>query len=123
MVFFSIAMSLRRPNTMPYNSWVRDCLAVLNSTATTHIGDRRLVAWIHLQKLAEETLAMAGIDGSSSGRSQDSRTHLNLKSGLERVKAWRHTVSDDIMHGSFSSILPSFLIFPMKFHAYADRHS
>ncbi|CAG9990375.1 unnamed protein product [Clonostachys byssicola] len=94
----SIAMSLRRPNTMPYNTWVRDCLAVLNSTATTHIGDRRLVAWIDLQKLAEETLAIAGIDGNSLGRSTDSRTPLILKSGLERVKAWRQTVSDDIMH-------------------------
>jgi hypothetical protein len=103
--FFSIAMSLRRPNTMPYNTWVGDCLAVLNSTATTHIGDRRLVAWIHLQKLAEETLAMAGIDGNSSGRSTDSRTHLILKSGLERVKAWRQTVSDEITHGTFSFFL------------------
>uniref|UniRef100_A0A0B7KNY3 Transcription factor domain-containing protein n=1 Tax=Bionectria ochroleuca TaxID=29856 RepID=A0A0B7KNY3_BIOOC len=98
----SIAMSLRRPNTMPYNTWVGDCLAVLNSTATTHIGDRRLVAWIHLQKLAEETLAMAGIDGNSSGRSTDSRTHLILKSGLERVKAWRQTVSDEITHDTLN---------------------
>ncbi|VUC31012.1 unnamed protein product [Clonostachys rosea] len=94
----SIAMSLRRPNIMPYNSWVQDCLTVLINATATHIGDRRLVAWIHLQQLAEETLAMAGIDGNSLGRSTDPRTVLILKSGLERTKAWRQKLPDDIMH-------------------------
>ncbi|KAJ3534299.1 hypothetical protein NM208_g7593 [Fusarium decemcellulare] len=95
----SIAMSFRRPNTLRYGSWVKDCTAILDPPSIAHIGDRRLAAWIRLQRLAEESLTMVGLDeGSSSINFSDARTRLILKGGFERVKEWRQKLPEDIMN-------------------------
>ncbi|KAM5344364.1 hypothetical protein ACJ41O_012901 [Fusarium nematophilum] len=94
----SIAMSFRRPSVLRYGSWVKDCIDILDPPSIAHIGDRRLAAWIRLQRLAEESLAMVGLDEGSSINYSDPRTHLILKGGVERVKEWRRTLPEDIMN-------------------------
>ncbi|KAF4984893.1 hypothetical protein FZEAL_46 [Fusarium zealandicum] len=93
----SIAMSFRRPNTLRYGSWVQDCTHILDPLSTAHIGDRRLAAWVRLQRLAEECLTMIGLDEGPSVYYSDPRTRLILKGGLQRVKEWRQTVAEDVM--------------------------
>ncbi|RSM15013.1 hypothetical protein CEP52_000977 [Fusarium oligoseptatum] len=92
-----IAMAFRRPNTLRWGSWVRDCTNILDPRSIAHIGDRRLAAWIRLQRLAEESLTMVGLDEGSSINFSDARTRLILKGGFERVKEWRRNLPDDIM--------------------------
>ncbi|KAI8712635.1 Zn(2)-C6 fungal-type domain-containing protein [Fusarium sp. LHS14.1] len=93
----SIAMAFRRPNTLRWGSWVRDCTNILDPRSIAHIGDRRLAAWIRLQRLAEESLTMVGLDEGSSINFSDARTRIILKGGFERVKEWRQNLPDDIM--------------------------
>ncbi|KAJ4213321.1 hypothetical protein NW759_011163 [Fusarium solani] len=93
----SIAMAFRRPNTLRWGSWVRDCTNILDPRSIAHIGDRRLAAWIRLQRLAEESLTMVGLDEGSSINFSDARTRIILKGGFERVKEWRQNLHDDIM--------------------------
>ncbi|KAJ4250974.1 hypothetical protein NW762_011624 [Fusarium torreyae] len=93
-------MSFRRASTVRYGPWVQACIDILDPPSISHIGDRRLAAWIRLQRLAEESLAMVGVgsdETSSTVNPSDPRTRLILRGGLERVEDWRRNMPDDIM--------------------------
>ncbi|KAK2593551.1 hypothetical protein QQS21_008726 [Conoideocrella luteorostrata] len=90
-------MSFHRPSIIRYGSWVGDCIDLLGSPSSVHIGDRRLAAWAQLQALAEENLTMAGLNEGSSINSSDPRTLFVLKNGYERAKTWRKHLPSDIM--------------------------
>ncbi|KAJ4119817.1 hypothetical protein NW765_015235 [Fusarium oxysporum] len=95
-----IAMSFRRPSTLYYGPWVQECINILDSPASTHLGDRRLAAWIRLQRLAEESLAIARVgsdENSSRFNHSDPRTRFILQGCLERVKDWRQNLPEEIM--------------------------
>ncbi|EXL91986.1 hypothetical protein NOF04DRAFT_16331 [Fusarium oxysporum II5] len=95
-----IAMSFRRPSTLYYGPWVQECINILDSPASTHLGDRRLAAWIRLQRLAEESLAIARVgsdENSSRFNHSDPRTRFILQGCLERVKDWRQNLPEEVM--------------------------
>ncbi|KAF5703228.1 hypothetical protein FMUND_13104 [Fusarium mundagurra] len=94
-----IAMSFRRPSTLHYGPWVQECMNILDSPASTHIGDRCLVAWIRLQRLAEESLGIAriGSDENAGSNHSDQRARLILQGCLERVKDWRRNLPEEAM--------------------------
>ncbi|KAF4448068.1 hypothetical protein F53441_8460 [Fusarium austroafricanum] len=98
LICSSIAMSFRRPSALSYGPWVKDCTNVLDSPYTPHINDRRLAAWIRLQRLADETFAMAGSEPDSlpAVNHTDPRTGLILQAGLEHVKNWRQNLPEDV---------------------------
>lgn len=62
------------------------------------MNDRRLAAWIRLQRLADETFAMAGSEPDSlpTMTDTDPRTGLILQAGLERIKDWRKNLPDEV---------------------------
>ncbi|OBS22522.1 hypothetical protein FPOA_08859 [Fusarium poae] len=99
LICSSIAMSFRRPSALSYGSWIEDSVNVLDSPFTSHINDRRLASWIRLQRLAEETFAMAGSepDNLPAINHTDPRNRLILQAGLERVNSWRQSLPEDIM--------------------------
>ncbi|KAL9621646.1 MAG: hypothetical protein Q9160_003898 [Pyrenula sp. 1 TL-2023] len=96
----SMASSLRRPTMLPYGPWVDDCINVLESQTFMHLNDRRLIAWTHLQRLAEESFAVAGLDQRSSIDLSDTRTRFVLQGCVERVTNWRQTISEGLMNGA-----------------------
>ncbi|KAH6956080.1 hypothetical protein DER45DRAFT_566137 [Fusarium avenaceum] len=98
LICSSIAMSFRRPSALSHGPWVDDCINVLDSPYTTHVNDRRLAAWIRLQRLADETFAMAGSEPDSlpTMNHTDPRTGLILQAGLERIKNWRKNLLDEV---------------------------
>lgn len=92
-------MSFRRPSALSYGPWVDDCINALDSPYTTHVNDRRLAAWIRLQRLADETFAMAGSEPDSlpTMNHTDPRTGLILQAGLERIMNWRKNLLDEVV--------------------------
>ncbi|KAF5627078.1 hypothetical protein F52700_8561 [Fusarium sp. NRRL 52700] len=94
-----IAMSFRRPSTLHYGPWVQECIDILDSSASTHISDRRLVAWIRLQRLAEESLLIAGVwsDENSGSVNFNPGARLILRGCLQRVKDWRRNLPAEVM--------------------------
>lgn len=93
-------MSFRRPSTLHYGTWVQECINILDSPASTHIGDRRLAAWIRLQRLTEESLSIAKArPNRNSFDHSDQRDHFVLQNCLERLKDWRRNTPENIMTG------------------------
>lgn len=114
-------MAFRRPNILRWGSWVKDCTNILDPRSIAHIGDRRLAAWIRLQRLAEDSLTMVGLDEGSSINFSDARASLILKGGFERVKEWRQHLPDDIMTGKMTRqlfLLPLTVVETLEIHHY-----
>ncbi|RFU77873.1 hypothetical protein TARUN_4341 [Trichoderma arundinaceum] len=95
----SMALSFRRPTVLSHGPWVEDCIRVLESAPTTHLNDRRLVQWTKLQRIAEESISMVGLDsGSSINMSNDGICRV-LKCGVDKATRWMQQVPSEILHG------------------------
>lgn len=91
-----MAMSYRRPTSLPYGSWVEDCLKILECSLDSCSNDRKLVELVNIQRVAEESLLAASLDGKSPVDISDARTRFILRGCIEKVETWRHSVSDEI---------------------------
>ncbi|KPM43980.1 hypothetical protein AK830_g2648 [Neonectria ditissima] len=95
----SIALSFRRPSVLRYGPWVERCIKTLEMAPFLHLNDSRLLAWVKLQRLAEESLAMVGFDEASPVDFSDARTRFILKHCGDSVTRWRQSIAKDIMCG------------------------
>ncbi|KAK7431309.1 hypothetical protein QQZ08_002080 [Neonectria magnoliae] len=95
----SIALSFRRPSVLRYGPWVERCIKTIEMAPFLHLEDSRLLAWVKLQRLAEESLAMVGFDEASPVDFSDARTRFILKHCGDSVTRWRQSIAEDIMCG------------------------
>lgn len=93
----SVSMSLRVPNFLRYSSWMADCSEVLRTSPDAAPTDKRFVAWVQLQRLAEECGTSFALDSPDDTVSlTDARTQLMLQSYEKQLEAWKqHAVSND----------------------------
>lgn len=95
-----MALSLRRPNMLRYDCWIEDCICVLEALPFVHLNDRRLIAWVKLQRLAEESLTAAGLEKGSFNSWSDARSRFILKGCVEQVEKWRQSIPEIVMNGA-----------------------
>ncbi|KAM0263747.1 hypothetical protein ACHAQJ_001062 [Trichoderma viride] len=94
----SMALSFRRPTVLCHGPWVDDCIKVLETAPSVHLNDRRLVEWAKLQRIAEESISIVGLDGGSTINLTDDRTRRVLKYGAEQAVQWMQRVPSEILH-------------------------
>lgn len=96
-------MSYRRPTSLPYGLWVEDCIKTLESSPDLDLNDRRLVEWVKLHRVAEESLLAVSLDGKSPVDVSDARTRFILENCMERIEKWRLSVPEDILNSKWAS--------------------
>ena len=104
----SISMSLRLPNFLRFSSWMENCCVVLRTSPDAAPTDKRLVAWVQLQRLVEECGRNFALDSPDDTVSlADERAQLMLQSYEKQLEAWRqHAMNNDnIMNRSSSRML------------------
>lgn len=68
------------------------------------IFDKRLIARVRLQNIAEEFASSLGLeDPDDTSIVLDSRTLLTLKAFERRLKLWRESQDPEIMNGKWST--------------------
>lgn len=102
-----MAMSYRRPTSLPYGPWVEDCVRVLDSDLAPggHLNDRRIIEMVRLQRIVEETIPAVFTDSQSPPDFSDARTRFIFKTCLARVERWRHTTQEDIINCKLVSLM------------------
>ncbi|KAG6362618.1 hypothetical protein INS49_007710 [Diaporthe citri] len=106
----SMAMSYRRPTSLPYGPWVDDCIGTLEFSPGIHPNDCRLVEWIKLHRIAEESLLAVSMDDKSTVDISDARTRFILKGCMEKVEIWRRSVTGDILNSTMEIHYQTILI-------------
>jgi hypothetical protein len=88
-------MRLRRPNILTWNTWLEECLGLLQKSPV--IDDKRTVAWIQLQRIADEAHTAFGFDdASTSFVLSELRLQVILRIYERRMLEWKHSLPSDV---------------------------
>jgi hypothetical protein len=94
------AMRLRRPNILLYNSWMEECLALLQKSPL--LCDKRVVASLLLQRIADEAMTAFGFDDASTSFSlSELRLQVILRIFERRMQDWRKSLPKEVMTCKF----------------------
>jgi hypothetical protein len=89
-------MRFKRPNILLFNSWMAECVTMLEKSRL--LDDRRTIAWLKLQRIADEANTAFGFDDASTSFSlSELRMQTILRIFDRRMQDWRRSVPDEIM--------------------------
>ena len=90
------SMRFRRPNILLYNSWMEECFILLGKSKS--LEDRRLIAILKLQRIADEANTAFGFDDASTSFSlSESRMQIILRIFDRRMQDWKRSIPDDVL--------------------------
>ncbi|USP78418.1 hypothetical protein yc1106_05692 [Curvularia clavata] len=91
-----LSMRLKRPNILLFNSWMEECSGILEKSNL--LDDKRIVASLKLQRIADEANTAFGFDDASTSFSlSELRMQIILRIFDRRMRDWRKSVPDDVM--------------------------
>jgi hypothetical protein len=90
------SMRLKRPNILLFNSWMEECVGMLDKSKL--LDDRRIIAWLKLQRIADEANTAFGFDDASTSFSlSELRMQIILRIFDRRMHDWKKSVPDEVM--------------------------
>ncbi|KAF2659834.1 hypothetical protein K491DRAFT_590315 [Lophiostoma macrostomum CBS 122681] len=91
------SMRLRRPNILPWNGWLEECLGLLQKSPI--IDDKRNVAWVQLQRIADEAHTAFGFDDASTSFSlSELRLQVILRIFERRMLEWKRSLPIEVQN-------------------------
>lgn len=115
VVCAGFSMRLKRPNILLFNSWMEECLNMLEKSPLQ--ADQRTLAWLKLQRIADEANTAFGFDDASTSFSlSELRMQMILRIFERRMHDWKKSVPKDVLtltlkmeyHQSKSIVLASY---------------
>ncbi|CAI6332639.1 unnamed protein product [Periconia digitata] len=89
------SIRFRRPYILIYNSWMEECLHILSKSPS--FEDRKTVAWLRLQRIADEAYVAFGFDDASTSFTlSEIRLQTILKIFERRMQDWKKSVPEDV---------------------------
>ena len=90
------SMRLKRPNILLFNSWMEECVVMLERSKL--LDDRRIIAWLKLQRIADEANTAFGFDDASTSFSlSELRMQIILRIFDRRMHDWKKSVPKEVM--------------------------
>ncbi len=85
-----------------FTTYMNECVENLERHSSL-LSDKRLVAWIHTQRIADEYGASFAFDDPNSKISlSDPRIQLTLKAFEKRMEEWKKSVDKEVANGKSS---------------------
>lgn len=89
------SMRLKRPNILLFNSWMEECVVMLDKSKL--LEDRRTIAWLKLQRIADEANTAFGFDDASTSFSlTELRMQIILRIFDRRMQDWQKSIPDEV---------------------------
>ena len=90
------SMRLKRPNILLFNSWMEECVVLLEKSKL--LDDRRTIAMLKLQRIADEANTAFGFDDASTSFSlSELRMQIILRIFDRRMQDWKRSVPEEVM--------------------------
>ncbi|KAF1849301.1 uncharacterized protein K460DRAFT_277250 [Cucurbitaria berberidis CBS 394.84] len=90
------SMRLKRPNILLFNSWLAECSNMLEKSKL--LDDKRIIAWLKLQRIADEANTAFGFDDASTSFSlSELRMQIVLRIFDRRMQDWKRSVPEDVL--------------------------
>ena len=108
-MFTSVALSVRRPNFLPFSAIIESYANFLENSPVAELADKRLASWVRLQHVAEDFGAsLAFGDAAVLADLRDSRTQLVLRTYGSQLKQWREKTPPGILNGASPTTFSDF---------------
>ncbi|KAF2816838.1 uncharacterized protein BDZ99DRAFT_492786 [Mytilinidion resinicola] len=92
-----LSMRLRRPNILVFNSWMAECMSLLETSPI--LADKQICAWVRLQRIADEATTAFGFDDASTSFGlTELRMQVVLREFERKMDAWMRTTPPDVMN-------------------------
>lgn len=96
IVCAGFSMRLKRPNILLFNSWMEECLNMLQKSNLQ--ADQRTLAWLKLQRIADEANTAFGFDDASTSFSlSELRMQMILRIFERRMHDWKKSVPEEVL--------------------------
>jgi len=90
------SMRLRRPNILLFNSWMEECQVLLQKSRI--LEDRRILACLRLQRIADEAYTAFGLDDASTSFTlSELRLQATLRIFDRRMQDWMNSIPAEVM--------------------------
>jgi hypothetical protein len=95
VVCAGFSMRLKRPNILLFNSWMEECVGILEKSKL--LDDKRTLAWLKLQRIADEANTAFGFDDASTSFSlSELRMQMILRIFDRRMQDWKNSIPDEV---------------------------
>ncbi|EEA21719.1 C6 finger domain protein, putative [Talaromyces marneffei ATCC 18224] len=92
----NVAMRTRRPNLLPCNDWIKECVRLLSRSP--YSSDRRYASWFGLQVITDEALSSFGLDDTSSTAPlSEARVNGVLRLFDKKMEDWEEDIDPDYL--------------------------
>jgi hypothetical protein len=96
VVCAGFSMRLKRPNILLFNSWMEECVGILEKSKL--LDDKRTLAWLKLQRIADETNTAFGFDDASTSFSlSELRMQIILRIFDRKMQEWRKSIPEHVL--------------------------
>ncbi|TVY15322.1 Transcriptional regulator WAR1 [Lachnellula arida] len=90
LITTGVSMSMRRPNMLRSNSWLRECLEYVDANANPHYLDNCLVAWVSILQITEEICTSFSFDDPGNmANLAETRVQITLSGFEKKLLAWK----------------------------------
>ncbi|TVY33373.1 Transcriptional regulator [Lachnellula subtilissima] len=87
---YSVSTSMRRPNMLRSNSWLKECLEYVDANANPLYLDNRLVAWVSILQITEEICTSFSLDDPGNiANLAETRIQITLSGFEKKLLAWK----------------------------------
>ena len=95
----TVSISLRRPNMLRFSNYMNECEEYLEISSDAAPTDRRLVAWVKLQRIMEEVGNVLSFDDPNATPSlAETRIQLVLKGFEKQIEGWKKSTARETMN-------------------------
>ena len=95
VVCAGFSMRLKRPNILLFNSWMEECVGILEKSQL--LDDKRTLAWLKLQRIADEANTAFGFDDASTSFSlSELRMQMILRIFDRRMQDWKNSIPAEV---------------------------
>ena len=99
----SVSTSLRRPNLLRFSNYMAECEEYLETSSDAAPTDKRLIAWVKIQRIIEEAgNAFSFDDPSATPSLAEPRIQLMLKGFEKKMESWKTSTARGIMNRVYS---------------------
>ncbi|KAF1962220.1 hypothetical protein CC80DRAFT_522120 [Byssothecium circinans] len=96
-----LGVRLRRPNILQFNSWLEECQNILSLSPA--IEDRRVIAWLKMQRTVDEAYNAFGFDDASTSFTlSELRVQAILRVFEKKMHDWKKSIPEDIWTASLT---------------------
>ncbi|TVY44845.1 Transcriptional regulator [Lachnellula occidentalis] len=90
LITTGVSMSMRRPNMLRSNSWLKECLEYVDANANPLYLDNCLVAWVSILQITEEICTSFSFDDPGNmANLAETRIQITLSGFEKKLLAWK----------------------------------